>query len=164
MRSKISVLLLVVLLSTIANKVAAQCPLTLSELEKLCTYNAADFENKIYKKGYAVNEGLQNIPAPDIKICFCRKYISQKAKDKVDRGTDPGGTPVITYYTTDKKHYQSIKADLEKKKYKFAQELPFSVNNIPTTQFIYTDKKHALSLISFVDKDQIPWYAVMIHK
>ena len=163
MRSKINILLLVVLFSTMANFAVAQCPLTLSDLEKLCTYKAEEFEKHILKKGYNVNEGLPHA-GPQTKICYCRKFTSQKLRDKVDRGVDPSNTPVVTYTTADKAHYETIKADLIKKKYTFVQEFPFHVEGINTKQYVYTEKKHAASMITYTDKDQIPRYAIMIHK
>lgn len=156
----ICLLLLISLLGI--KKSIAQCPIPLSEMEVITSYNSAEFEKYINKKGYKI---IREESDSNTKVCRCKAAKSDKTADNIRRSVNPNGIFDVTYFTTDSKYFDDTKDQILRKGYKYKDEHPFYIAGTSTRQTLYVkDNKNVASLFTYIDKNGVKWYAFLFYK
>jgi hypothetical protein len=141
-----------------------QCPLKLTELQKICGLNSDESNNYILNKGYAVDSSIDKGDF-NRKIYFCKKDSAKRDKDQVIIMSKKDKKAIINLVTYNEKIYQNIKKELLIKKYKFQKKEDFPIGNLSTTYYYYTNGNFEVSYFSYYIKEYVKWqYVIAIRK
>ncbi len=135
----------------------AQCRLTLSEAEKLTSYDEVKYAKEVVKKGFAIQSARSN---ETYKVYQCRERNKTGKNDEIKRAPDPNNKIMLQITTADKAYFETLKAGVLKQ-YKYIAEYPMQVNGVNTKQHLYTGKCN-VSLYSYTMPDKTTWHTLQI--
>lgn len=127
-----SVILLLVLGTQRLN---AQCPITLTDLENSCKLTSTEFEAYILSKGYSLRRSL-NKPVRR-KEYSCDSSGNSSRNDGINCSTGSGKNLIITYTTSDKELYENTRDSLVLKGYIFQKQVEMNFIDSETTWYYY---------------------------
>jgi hypothetical protein len=133
----------------------AQYTFPLPEFIKLTSQNASDFETTMLEKDYSIQTKQSNAVT---KIYVSDKKGPEGKPYTIARKQIPGASVVLTFYTTDKKHYLDTKAKLASSGYKFVKEENKPINNVPASWFHYSNGAYKISICSYTT--DVKWFVV----
>lgn len=112
-----------------------QCPVALSELEKISSYTSSDFETYILKRGFSL--WRQKSERFTIQQYWCDKKNPNGRRDQIGRTSGSGISTIVEFTTTDKLYYLDFKNKLVTSGYKLDREAPQALSDDVTTLFYY---------------------------
>lgn len=137
----------------------AQHNFNLQEMVNLTSKNAPDFETKMLENDYS----LQSKMSDEISKVFTSDKAGESGKKykMVRRQVTNSKIVGLTFSTTDKKYYLSLKADLAKNGYKFVREENQTIEKVPATWYHYKNGPMNVSICSYTT--DITWFTVQAH-
>lgn len=133
----------------VVTQLNAQCPLSLSDLEKACVLSKNSFDTWALNKGYSQNP-IKGDGQFDYVQYWCDDVNANGTQDQVGRLARADIKTDIGFTTTNKQTYLDFKTALTSKGYKFQYQQEQKVGgNITATYYYYSNGKYQVYYYSY---------------